>query len=94
MALLSAKKKAKTKAAPPAKKAAPPAKKAVVPPREVYEPSHFVWLKANGRVQRQPALVLWGEKNGVIVLYVTPTGDGDTGRREVPYNAIEGRING
>lgn len=88
MAVLSSKKKAK----PAAKKAAPkPSKPA--PKHVQYEPSHFVWL-ADGH-KRKPALVLWGEKDGVIVVYVTPTETkGDTGRREVPYSAIEGFIHG
>jgi len=81
MAVLSSKKKKPAKPAP----AAP---KRVAPKRVVYEPSHFVWLKK----PRQPALVLYGEKNGVIVVFVTPVETGDTGRREVTYDAIEGRI--
>jgi len=62
------------------------------PKRTVYEPSHFVWLHKWQGEPRQPALVLYGEQDGVIVVYVTPKEKGDTGRRAVPYTTIEGRI--
>jgi hypothetical protein len=73
------------------KKAAP---KRAAPKRTEYEPSHFVWLQKYNGEPRQPALVLYGaDADNMLVVYVTPTlKKGDTGRRDVPYSIIEGRI--
>lgn len=63
------------------------------PSKPRYEPSHFVWLRPWRGEPRQPALVLYEENiQGVIVLYVTPKTNGDTGRREVPVMEIEGFV--
>jgi hypothetical protein len=81
MAVLSSKKK---------KQPVPSKKK--LPMRVGYEPSDFVWFKPN-KDPRVPALVLYGEDTeGFLIIYVKPTSKGDTGRRDVHYNKIEGRI--
>lgn len=81
MAVLSTKKKKPVPKAP---------KRAI---KHVYEPSQFVWLQKYNGEPRQPALVLYAEDvHGMLVVYVTPKKQGDTGRRDVPSSTIEGMI--